>query len=268
MNGLGTCPDGLPSHGDLKIGACETCKRASTSRIKACEMLTLFSYPGLFGVADNNPYGLKVFAFLKLCGLAFRHEHIVDAADAPRGQLPYLLDNGEKIGDSDAIIEHLTQRYALQIDGELTAAQHDAHLLVRRALDDLYWVMSYSRWKDDRFWPQFRDAFLAKHPSTGATALDAAREYNFKRYHYQGIGRFEPEAAYARGLADLDVIARLVPEQGFVFGAAPGSLDAALYGFIANIYFFEIATPLRRFVMAHPNLVAHCHAIHAMTLDP
>ena len=29
-------------------------------------MLTLYSYPELFGVADNNGYGLKVFAFLKL----------------------------------------------------------------------------------------------------------------------------------------------------------------------------------------------------------
>jgi hypothetical protein len=37
-------------------------------------MLTLYSYPSLFGVADNNPFGLKVYAFLKLCGLAFHHE--------------------------------------------------------------------------------------------------------------------------------------------------------------------------------------------------
>ena len=52
-------------------------------------MLTLFSYPELYDVADNNPYGLKVYAFLKLSGLAFRHEHIFDASSAPRGQLPY-----------------------------------------------------------------------------------------------------------------------------------------------------------------------------------
>jgi glutathione S-transferase len=230
-------------------------------------MLTLFSYPGLFGVADNNPYGLKVYAFLKLCHLDFRHEHVVDTSEAPRGQLPYLLDADEKIGDSDTIIEHLIRRYALQIDGGLTAAQRDTHFLVRRALDDLYWVMSYSRWKDDRFWPAFRDAFLAEHPDTSAATLDAAREYNFKRYHYQGIGRFESEAAYARGLADLEVLARLLPMEGFMFGATPGSLDAALYGFIANIYFFDIDTPLRRRVETHPNLVAHCRAIHAKTLD-
>src|SRR5213080_4515967 len=51
-------------------------------------MITLYSYPELFGVADNNGYGLKVFAFLRLAGVPFRHEHIFDASSAPRGQLP------------------------------------------------------------------------------------------------------------------------------------------------------------------------------------
>ena len=40
-------------------------------------------------------YGLKAFAFLRLAGLAFRHEHNFDASDAPRGQLPYLVDGAE-----------------------------------------------------------------------------------------------------------------------------------------------------------------------------
>jgi hypothetical protein len=74
-------------------------------------VLTLYSYPELFGVADNNGYGLKVFAFLRLAGVAFRHEHIFDASSAPRGQLPYIVDDGETIGDSDTIIAHLIAKY-------------------------------------------------------------------------------------------------------------------------------------------------------------
>ena len=85
-------------------------------------MLTLCSYPDLFGVADNNPYGLKVYAFLKLCKLAFRHEHILDTKDAPRGQLPYLSDGETAIGDSDAIIAHLIAPLRLPIDDGLTKA--------------------------------------------------------------------------------------------------------------------------------------------------
>ena len=43
-------------------------------------MITLYSYPELFGVADNNGYGLKVFVFLRLAGVPFTHEHIFDAS--------------------------------------------------------------------------------------------------------------------------------------------------------------------------------------------
>ena len=227
-------------------------------------MLTLYSYPGLYGVADNNPFGLKIFAFLQLSGLAFRHEHIFDASKAPRGQLPYLVDGDETIGDSEAIIAHLLGRHALTIDDALTPAQRDTRLLVTRLLDDLYWVMSYSRWKDDRFWPLFRDAVLREHPSVAADAMDAARAYNFQRYHYQGIGRYEPEAAYARGIADLTVLANLLSETAFLFGAAPGSIDAAIYGFVANIFFYDIDTPLKGFVVSRPELVVHCRAMHRL----
>jgi glutathione S-transferase len=226
-------------------------------------MLTLYSYPDLFGVADNNPYGLKVYAFLKLCKLAFRHEHILDAAKAPRGQLPYLLDGENAIGDSDAIIAHLIARDRLPIDDGLTAREWGMDHLIRRMLNDLYWVMSYSRWKDPRFWPLFRDALLRTHPAITEAALETAREYNFKRYHYQGIGRYEPEAVFARGIADLRVLADLVPESGFLFGAKPCSCDAGIYGFTANIYFYEIDTPLKEFLMSRPNLAAHCQAVHA-----
>ena len=128
-------------------------------------MITLYSYPELFGVADNNGYGLKVFAFLRLTGVPFAHEHLFDASAAPRGQLPYIVDDGETIGDSDTILAHLIRKYRLRIDDGLTAAQRDTSHLITRMLDDLYWVMSYSRWKDERFWPAFRDALLREHPT-------------------------------------------------------------------------------------------------------
>src|ERR1700730_1772331 len=150
-------------------------------------MITLYSYPDLFGVADNNPYGLKTFAFLKLSNLPFRHEHVLDPKDAPRGQLPYVVDDGALIGDSDAIAAHLIKKYGLPIDAALTASQRDTDLLIRRMLDDLYWVVSYSRWRDEQFWPLFRDELLKTHADVTADALDEARDYNFQRYYYQGI---------------------------------------------------------------------------------
>jgi hypothetical protein len=89
--------------------------------------------------------------------------------------------------------------------------------MIRRTLDDLYWGMSYSRWKDPQFWPMFRDAFLKTHPQLTLAGMEAS----------------------------------------------PTSTDAGVYGFIANIYYYNIETPLRAFVASQPNLVRHCKAIHA-----
>jgi glutathione S-transferase len=226
-------------------------------------MLTLYSYPPLFGVADNNGYGLKVYAFLRLAGVPFAHEHIFDSSKAPRGQLPYIVDDGETVGDSETILAFLTSKYRIGMDAALTDAQRGANLFVTRTLDDLYWVMSYSRWKDERFWPAFRDALKREHPSLTDEGLLKAKEFNAQRYHYQGIGRYAPDAAMARGLADLAALSGIIPANGFVHGAAPTSIDAGIYGFIANIYFYDIDTPLKRFVAAHGNITRHCEAVHA-----
>jgi glutathione S-transferase len=65
-----------------------------------------------------------------------------------------------------------------------------------------------------------------------------------------------------RGLADLSALAGLIPARGYVHGEKPASIDAAIYGFIANIYFYDIETPLKQFVTSHDNIVRHCRAIH------
>jgi glutathione S-transferase len=229
-------------------------------------MITLYSYPTLFGVADNNAYGLKVFAFMRLAGLPFVHEHVFDASAAPRAQLPYIVDDREVVGDSEAIIAHLTDRYGLTIDAALSARERDLSLLVTRLLDDLYWVMSYSRWQDESYWLTFRDALLREHSNLSEEGLAKAKEFNLQRYHFQGIGRYAPAAVYARGLVDLGVLADLVPANGYVHGARPTSIDAGIYGFVANIHFFDIPTPLKQFVASRNNLVQHCTAIHAMVM--
>src|ERR1700753_3719995 len=220
-------------------------------------MLTLYSYPPLFGVADNNGYGLKVFAFLKLAGVPFQHEHIFDASKAPRGQLPYIVDGDRTVGDSETILAYVTDKYGVQLDTSLSQPQLTTNLLITRTLDDLYWVMSYSRWKDERYWPQFHDALKREHPNLTDEGLKKAKEFNAQRYYYQGIGRFEPDDAMARGLADLAALANLIPSHGYVHGHKPTEIDAAIYGFIANIYFYDIETPLKQFVVSHGVLTGH-----------
>jgi glutathione S-transferase len=223
----------------------------------------LYSYPGLCGVADNNPFGLKVYAFMCLCNLAFEHRHILDTKHAPRGQLPYLVDGDQQVGDSDAIIAYLKQRDGLALDDGLSDEQLRLDYLLRRTLDDLYWPMSYSRWSDERYWPSFKHLVLSEHAGISESDMLAAHDYNQQRYYYQGIGRYQPEQVYQRGIADLAAVNGMLGDNDFMFGASPRSIDAAVYGFVANIYFYDIDTPLKRFVLQCPGLARHCEAMHA-----
>ncbi len=70
-------------------------------------------------------------------------------------------------------------------------------------------------------------------------------------------------ALLARGLADLRVLADLLPAEGYFHGPKPTTIDCGIYGFIANIWFYDIETPLKQFVSAQQNLVGHCEAMHA-----
>jgi glutathione S-transferase len=121
---------------------------------------------------------------------------------------------------------------------------------------------TYSGWKDERYWPNFHSALMREHAGLTNEGLAKAREFNLQRYYFQGIGRYEADAAYARGLADLGLLADLVPANAYVHGANPTSIDAGIYGFVANIHFYDIDTPLKRLVASRQNLVRHCSAIH------
>lgn len=226
-------------------------------------MITLFSYPQMWGLLDNNPYGLKVHAFLRLVNLNYQTHYTIDTEQAPRRKLPYLIDEHKKIGDSNYIIDYLTTKYQLKIDSDLSPSQRIFELLIKRTLEEhLYWVMSYSRWQDAENFPLFREQFLKGYPKATSEDLERFQEANIQKYYAQGIGRYEPFEVYQAGIKDLEMISTLLEKKEFMFGSNPHGIDACIYGFLANIYYFQIDTPLRKFVLESKNLPQYCERFH------
>ena len=44
-------------------------------------------------------------------------------------------------------------------------------------------------------------------------------------------------------------------------GEKPTIIDAGIYGFIANVFFYDIDTPHKQFVVSAGNMVRHCRAM-------
>lgn len=227
-------------------------------------MITLFSYPPLFGIPDNNPFGLKVDSFIRFTQIPYTHKHIMDTSQAPRGQLPYLTDEQNLFTDSNKIIAHLDKKYKINLDNGLSLEQINIRFLIIRMLDNhLYWVMSYSRWQDEDNWPLFKAEFLRYSENVTEELLDNARMSNIEKYRWQGIGKYSKEYIYHSGIEDLQSINEYLSDKQFLFGNDVRIIDLCCYGFLANIYYFKIPTPLKEYIMSKPNIIDYIERIRA-----
>ena len=79
------------------------------------QMITLESFGPAFGLPDPSPFVTKVEMLLKMAGLPYA----VDTSGfnkAPKGKLPYIIDNSETIADSTFIRWHIETKYNIDFD--------------------------------------------------------------------------------------------------------------------------------------------------------
>ncbi len=112
-------------------------------------MITLFAFGPAFGLPDPSPFVIKVETLLKMAALPYR----VDTGSlgkAPKGKLPYIEDDGERIADSTFIRWHLEKKYQIDFDRGLSPEERAAAWAFEKmAEDNLYWTLVHARWVDD-----------------------------------------------------------------------------------------------------------------------
>jgi hypothetical protein len=89
--------------------------------------------------------------------------------------------------------------------------------------------------------------------------VDEGQEFDAQRYYYQGIGGFEADVEMAGGLA-IASRSQTRPRGWLCAWRQTHIHRADIYGFVANICFVDIETPLKEFV---EGLTQHCRAIYA-----
>ena len=62
-------------------------------------MIVLYGFGPGFGLPEISPFVTKTEVQLKMAGLAYRKERAMPPA-SPKGQLPFIEDDGVKVADS------------------------------------------------------------------------------------------------------------------------------------------------------------------------
>lgn len=228
-------------------------------------MIRLHIFPAnLRGTPNPSPFCVKLETVLRLAGVPHEVHHATNPADGPKGKLPFIEIEGERVGDSALILELLKERLGIDLDRGLSDAERAQSHAIQRMLDErLYWVLVHSRWIEEANWPVVRKCFFDGMPFPLSSIVPAmARRQVRAALHTQGTGRHSVEEIYALGASDLAALSALLGEREFFFGDKPTTADAACFAYLVSILGPDLDSPLKAAALGHDNLVRHTARLH------
>lgn len=228
--------------------------------------ITYFQFQPGFGVPNASPFCMKGEILLKMAGLEYRSETMDDPRKAPKGKLPFLIDDGTEIADTALIQRHLQNKYGVDFDDGLNADERaTSHAMARMIEERLYWVTLYSRWIDDHNWPIIKDFWFGSMPPIIRNLVPIIAQKQVKTgLQAHGIGRHAVPDIYAFGAADLAALSTQLGDKSFMFGNKPSGLDAIAYPIITNGLIEKLPGPLLEAAKSHANFepyVRRCEAL-------
>lgn len=222
-------------------------------------MLELVTLPPAFGMRNVSPFCLKAEMLLTSLELPFRLGELANPGKAPKGKLPFLVANGQRIADSELIAEYLEELTGGKVYAGLSRAQKAQGVALTRLVEDhLYWLLLASRWADADWWPNVARDFFGPLPPVVRTLVAAvARRRVVTAIQLQGLGRHSLEEQKGFARRDLEALAAAVPQQGFLFTGRPGIFDFTVAGMMAGVYDNRPATWMTELAVGYEGLRAY-----------
>lgn len=228
-------------------------------------MIELHQFRPFWGLPNASPFCMKVETYLRFRGIPYT---VVPSGPrkSPTGRIPFIVEDGHAIADSEAIIAHSEQRQPAQLDTGLSEVGRAIAFFVRGLVEEqLYWQVTYMRWGDPAGWAVFKPDLVKYLPwGMRGPVLFLLRRMLLRQMRQRGLTPADVPGAYASGKAVLDALAALLGGQPYFLGAEPRSLDMSVYAFLANILDQPHGNPLQAHGRAHGNLVDYCARMKAL----
>ena len=125
-------------------------------------MITLYTTPPLWGLPSISPDCMKLETWLRIAKLPYKRVTEINLAQAPKGKVPYIDYQGQRIGDSTLIIEMFKEKEGIDLDRGLTASERAISLTFRRMLkENVYWGVIEIRYNLEKNWRVYREVIAS-----------------------------------------------------------------------------------------------------------
>ena len=227
-------------------------------------MIKLYTFGNFFGLPDPSPFVMKAEMLLKLAGLPYETD-TRGFRKAPKGKLPYIVDDGTLIADSTLIRLHLEQKYGIDFDRGLSARDRGAAWATDKMLEDhFYWHLIYWRWMNDANFARGPVNFFKRAPAIiRPFVVKAVRKRIRRNLHGHGMGRHSEAENNVMAARAVDAVSQMLGDNRYLMGATPCGADATVFAFVAAASCPLFDSPVRTKVEATPNLVAYVQRMTA-----
>ena len=222
--------------------------------------LRVFTFTADFGLPAGGPFDLKLLAWLKLAGIPYEQTFQDDTRKAPKRKNPWIELDGERIGDTEIIIDLLGKRFGVDLDQGLSAEQRALGHAWRRTFEEhFHQVLEWELLIHPAGAAHMKASMTAKMPPVvGPVVFNMMRSQMGKQLHARGLARHSPEIIERKGRADVDALATFLDDRPYLVSESATSFDAAVFGLLAPVVYWPMDTPVARHARAVPSLKRYC----------
>jgi glutathione S-transferase len=221
-------------------------------------MITLYGFGPGFGLPEISPFVTKTEVQLKMAGLAYRKQRAMPPA-SPKGQLPYIDDDGQGVADSTFIRAHIERKYGFDFDlGLDRPARAQAWAFERMIESHVYWALVGARWVDPENFARGPAHFFDGAPEDRREKLREDAQFRVaENYLLSGLGRHAPDDDVDLALRSLLALSVQLGDKPYLMGEKPCGTDATAFGVLAGILTPFFASKLRTRAEGFENLAAY-----------
>ena len=221
-------------------------------------MITLHGFGAGFGLPEISPFVTKTEVQLKMAGLAYRKQRAMPPA-SPKGQLPYIDDDGQGVADSTFIRAHIERKYGFDFDlGLDRPARAQAWAFERMIESHVYWALVGARWVDPENFAKGPAHFFDGAPEDRREKLREDAQFRVaENYLLSGLGRHAPDDDVELAARSLLALSVQLGDKPYLMGEKPCGTDATAFGALAGILTPFFDSRLRTRAEEFENLTAY-----------
>ncbi len=229
-------------------------------------MIRLYGFGPGVGQPDLSPFVMKVMILLRMAALPFEKvDGIGGARKAPRGKLPYIVDEGRVVSDSRLIRRYLADAHGVDFSGGYDERTLMLGLLAERTLEESsYFIAVERRWiRNDGWVVMEKAAFGAMPAPIRLLVAPLVRRSIRMSLKGQGTARLSDRENDRLAAENTRAIACLLGDKPYFLGERPCGSDATVLAFAIAATSRAFPGPIRDAILAEPNLAAYRNRLAA-----